>query len=74
MGDGLVKKGKYMTTPIIVCMFCKNLFLKKQKNCKAFPNKNEIPKDILIGRNKHTKKHSEQENNILFEPISKKEK
>ncbi len=61
-----------MTTPIIVCMFCKNLFLKKQKNCKAFPNKNEIPKDILIGRNKHVKKHPEQENNILFEPIKEK--
>lgn len=60
-----------MTTPIIVCMFCKNLFLKKQKNCKAFPGKNEIPDDILIGKNKHIKVHPKQKNKIVFESITK---
>ncbi len=58
-----------MTKPIIVCMFCKNLFLKGQVNCKAFPDKNSIPNDILIGKNDHTKIHPKQDNEMLFEPI-----
>ncbi len=54
-----------MTKPIIVCMFCKNLFLKGKKNCRAFLK--VIPDDILLGENKHTKKHPDQDNDIVFE-------
>ena len=38
-------------------------------NCKAFPE--GIPDDILTGEFDHTKKHPEQKNDILFEPITK---
>ena len=37
--------------------------------CKAFPE--GIPEKILTGEFDHTKKHPEQKNDILFEPITK---
>lgn len=65
----LVKKRGNMTTPIIACAFCKNLFLNNKKNCKAFPNINGIPEDILIGENSHTKIYPGQDNDIVFEKL-----
>lgn len=37
--------------------------------CKAFPN--GIPDEIVIGENKHLKKHPEQKNNIVFKSKKK---
>jgi len=51
------------------CMQCQNYHFDicNKIVCKAFPN--GIPENILIGEFNHTKKHPEQKNNILFEPI-----
>lgn len=52
------------------CFNCKNYLDnpdKKYLSCKAFPN--GIPENILTGEFDHTKKHPEQDNNILFEKI-----
>ena len=57
-----------MTSPIIPCASCEFLFLNGKKNCKAFPD--GIPKDILTGEFDHRKKHPDQKNDILFEPIT----
>ena len=35
--------------------------------CLAFPDIEGIPEDILLGKNKHTKKHPDQDNDIVFE-------
>ena len=52
----------------IICIICKNYSKNTFKPiCKAFPD--GIPEDILTGKFNHTKKHPEQKNNILFEPI-----
>ena len=58
-----------MTTPIIACAFCKNLFLNGKKKCRAFPDIEGIPEDILLGKNKHNKPLPNQDNNIVFEKI-----
>ena len=39
-------------------------------SCKAFPK--GIPIEIAYGNNKHTQKHPDQENDIVFEPIKEK--
>jgi len=39
--------------------------------CTAFPK--GIPEDIAYGNDKHLKKHPDQDNDILFEPIEEKE-
>jgi len=52
----------------ILCWHCENLSGNKEGGCKAFPGR-AIPSDILSGKFKHTKKHPEQENDVLFEPI-----
>ena len=50
------------------CLECKH-YLKKDK-CKAFE---KIPEDIIVtGEFDHTKKHPDQKNNIIFEPIKNK--
>lgn len=51
--------------PIIICMFCKHLYLDKTRKCKAFPD--GIPEDILTGEFDHTKKYPGQKNDIVFE-------
>ena len=51
------------------CLKCKFLFL-FDPGCEAFPD--GIPDNILIGEFDHTKKHPDQDNNILFEPIKEK--
>jgi len=38
--------------------------------CEAFPK--GIPNDILAGKFNHTKKHPDQKNDILFDPIKEK--
>jgi len=49
------------------CFDCKN-YINKDK-CKAFK---KIPEDIIItGEFDHTKKHPKQNNDILFESITK---
>lgn len=49
------------------CMNCKNYIKEKGMICLAFPG--GIPIDILTGDFDHTKKHPDQKNDILFEPI-----
>jgi len=49
-------------------MHCKNQFV--HPFCKAFSE--GIPEDILTGEFIHIKKHPEQDNDILFEPIESK--
>lgn len=50
------------------CLMCIN-FINNQ--CAAFPN--EIPEEILRGKNPHTEPLPEQKNNIVFEPINEQE-
>jgi hypothetical protein len=52
-----------------LCNHCKNAG-HPEGGCKAFPGR-ALPDDILFGEFKHTKKHPEQKNNILFEPFEK---
>lgn len=47
------------------CFMCKNY--KNKYTCKAFEN---IPIEILLGKNKH-KKPYKNDNGIIFEPIKK---
>ncbi|MBL7086448.1 MAG: cytoplasmic protein [Candidatus Cloacimonetes bacterium] len=47
----------------IQCPVCKHYTA--DLKCKAFPD--EIPEEILIGEFDHTKKHPEQDNDIVFE-------
>jgi len=54
-----------MTVKIPDCYLCINYL--DNKKCTAFPE--GIPEDILTGKFNHIKKHPEQKNNILFEPI-----
>jgi len=56
-----------MTTIIPLCSNCK-FFDEKNTDgnfCEAFPE--GIPKDILNAKFKHTKKHPDQDNDIVFE-------
>ena len=53
-------------TPIVSCVFCKNVKLNKKKQCKAFPD--GIPEEILIGEHDHKTKYK-GDNGITFEPI-----
>lgn len=48
-----------------ICFKCKNLIYYPQ--CRAFLD--EIPLDIRLGEKLHTKKHPDQDNDIVFEPI-----
>ena len=67
MGYRMVRRGgDLMTTPIVQCGMCRHLILDKKRRCKAF---SAIPSDILDGAFDHTKKHPDQDNDILFEPI-----
>ena len=52
-----------MTTYRPVCFECKHYF--RDYKCKVFPD--NIPLDIVEGDFDHTKKHPEQENDIVFE-------
>ena len=56
---------------IYSCLSCRHYIGKvkgiKSPTCKAFIV--GIPKDILKGKNDHAKKHPEQKNDIVFEPI-----
>ncbi|HOX14564.1 MAG TPA: hypothetical protein PLP18_00400 [Smithellaceae bacterium] len=54
-----------------LCHHCKNAG-HPEGGCKAFPGR-ALPDDILFGRFKHTKRHPEQKNDILFEPFEKEE-
>lgn len=49
------------------CFKCKNYY--GLNHCLAFPDEEEIPQDIYEDEFEHTKKHPEQKNDILFEPI-----
>ncbi|MBN1547260.1 MAG: hypothetical protein JW902_11420 [Syntrophaceae bacterium] len=51
----------------ILCWGCKNAE-HPDGGCKAFPGR-ALPDDILSGDFEHTKRHPEQDNDILFEPI-----
>ena len=67
MGYKVYERMEHLTmTPIVSCVFCKNVKLNKKKQCKAFQN--GIPEEILIGENDHTKPYK-GDNGIQFEPI-----
>jgi len=51
----------------VQCAKCKNY--NDDLRCEAFEDR--IPNEVLIGEFDHTKKHPDQDNNILFEPIKK---
>ena len=59
------------------CFNCKHYNKKSVFLCAAFPKPNRtiarlelgIPGDIFRGEFDHTKKHPDQDNDILFEPI-----
>ena len=55
-----------MTIVEPICFKCKHYNIDKGI-CSAF--KKEIPDEIYIGDNDHSKPLPEQENNIIFEPI-----
>lgn len=48
------------------CSFCKHKF-DNAPGCWAFPD--EIPMEILKGKDKHLRVHSKQKNKIVFERI-----
>ena len=50
-----------------ICFSCKHyIHFKKGIGCDAFDN---IPNEILIGDNDHSKPLKDQDNNIVFEKI-----
>ena len=51
-----------------ICIRCKH-FNFETSMCTAFPD--EIPDEIIMGDNDHSKPLPDQENNIVFEPIEK---
>jgi hypothetical protein len=51
-----------------ICIRCKHYNL-EEGTCKAFPK--EIPDDIYMGDNDHSKPFPGQKNDIVFEPIEK---
>lgn len=55
-----------------LCNHCKNAG-HPEGGCKAFPGR-ALPDDILFGKFDHVKRHPEQDNNILFEPIIEEKK
>lgn len=50
----------------LICMKCKHYIVNENK-CKAF--KKEIPYEIYVGLNDHSKPLPKQGNSIVFEPI-----
>jgi hypothetical protein len=50
-----------------ICNKCKNYI--KDLKCKAF---NEIPDEIILGFNDHSKPLANQDNDIVFEPKEKR--
>ena len=53
---------------IIACNSCKHFWRdKKRFTCKAFPD--DIPHEILMGSNMHTKQFDGQENDIVYERV-----
>lgn len=57
-----------MTIGAPICLDCKHYNIETGL-CPAFAP-DEIPDEIFIGDNKHTKPLPGQENEIVFEPIS----
>lgn len=57
-----------ITEPI--CFKCRHFNIDKSV-CKAFPK--EIPFEILNGENNHSKPLANQDNDIVFEKVEKKE-
>ena len=54
----------------LLCIGCKHYNISKN-NCKAFET--EVPYEIYVGLNDHSKPLPNQENNIIFEPINEQE-
>lgn len=52
----------------LICIKCKHYNIKKN-TCEAFTK--EIPYEIYVGINDHTKPLPSQKNTIIFEPIKK---
>ena len=65
------RKDYYVGNPdelqVCQCNNCLNNNNDKYVTCKAFPE--GIPEDILTGEFDHTKKHPEQDNDIVFKTI-----
>ena len=57
-----------MTIKEPLCFSCKHLLF--YPRCMSFLKK--IPEDIVSGKFIHTKKHPDQDNDIVFEPIKEK--
>lgn len=55
----------------ILCFYCRYKYGDK-KGCIAFND--VIPDDILAGEFDHTKRHSDQKNDIIFEPTEEEKK
>lgn len=53
----------------IICQRCKHFYNFGLPMCEAFQ---EIPAEIMVGSNDHTKPINGQRNNIVFEPKIKK--
>ena len=53
----------------LICIKCKNYNI-KENNCKAFDK--QIPYEIYVGLDDHSKPTEKQKNNIVFEPIKEK--
>ena len=52
-----------------VCSYCTHLYkirVPRDRKCKAFPK--EIPLEIWIGKNLHTKKFPGQKGDFVFKP------
>jgi len=54
-----------------ICRKCRH-FNYDKLFCKAFPENDGIPTEILTGEFDHTVKHPDQKNDIVFEPIEEK--
>ena len=53
------------------CAYCKYYNREKPLSCLSF---DKIPVEILLNEFIHDKKHPEQKNDIVFEPITKESK
>lgn len=51
----------------IICLQCKNLNTQKGLTCLAFPE--QIPPEIILGDNDHSKPLPDQGNDIVFEAV-----
>jgi len=59
--------GELQNSYFAPCWDCRHKNDPFDNKCKAFPK--GVPTSILSGKSKHTKKHPDQDNDIVFEPM-----